>query len=184
MAEPAAPSEPLSLVDAAWLGMDKPTNLMMVCGLMMFAGRLDPAAFKALLHERMLCFHRFRQRVVRDAPMPRWERDPAFDIDAHVVHVALPAPGGDAELEDLASELASTALDPQRPMWQFHVVDRGDGRSALVMRVHHCYGDGFALMHVMLTMTDATATAGHLHPADIGQPADPRAAWELSLIHI
>ena len=42
-------------------------------------------------------------------------------------------------------------------MWQFHLIDNYDGGSALVMRMHHSYADGIALVRVMLSMTDATA---------------------------
>ena len=63
MAPPAQQQEPLAAVDAAWLRMDRPTNLMMICGMMMLDGRVDLTAAREVIRTRMLCFHRFRQRV-------------------------------------------------------------------------------------------------------------------------
>jgi WS/DGAT/MGAT family acyltransferase len=87
--------------------------------------------------------------------MAFWETDRHFDIERHVVHTALPGKAGRKELQDLASRLSTTPLDPARPMWQFHLVDNYAGGSAIVVRIHHSYADGIALVRVMLSMTDA-----------------------------
>jgi WS/DGAT/MGAT family acyltransferase len=90
--------------------------------------------------------------------------DEAFDLDAHIRVEDLPAPAGRAELEALASTLASSRLDPERPLWQLHLVRNYRGGSAWIMRIHHCYADGIAMIRVLLSMTDergsATAAAG------------------------
>ena len=59
-----------------------------------------------------------------------------------------------AALQARVGELASTPLDPARPLWQFHLIDGYEGGSALIARVHHCIGDGIALISVMMTITD------------------------------
>jgi len=51
----------------------------------------------------------------------------------------------------------ATPLPPARPLWQFNLIERFGGGSALVVRIHHCYADGIALVRVMLSMTDAAA---------------------------
>lgn len=175
MAAAASQREALTAVDAAWLRMDRPTNLMMVCGMIMLAGRLAPHALRTLIQSRMLCFHRFRQRVADAAGSPYWERDPDFDLDWHVRHVALPA--GARALEDLVSELMSTALDPNKPMWQFHLIDM-PGASALVMRIHHCYGDGFAMLHLLNAITDADPARPAAPEEDLAPSGPQRSAWE------
>lgn len=149
--------ERISGVDTAWLRMENPTNLMMIVGVMIFEGRLDPARVRRTIERRFLAYHRFRQRAVQDASGAWWEDDPNFDLDSHVHRTALPGLADKAELEALVSDLASTPLDASKPLWQFHVVDRyGDG-SALILRLHHCYADGIALVQVMLSMTHETA---------------------------
>lgn len=146
--------EKLSAVDTAWLRMDRPGNLMMICGVMFFRGRIDVARLRRVLERRWLQFPRFRQRPVQTAAGAFWETDEAFDLDRHLVRAALPGRAGRAELQALVSRLASTPLDPAHPMWQFHAVERFDGGSAIVARIHHCYADGIALIQVVLSMTD------------------------------
>ncbi|MFD2366756.1 wax ester/triacylglycerol synthase family O-acyltransferase [Pseudoduganella sp. GCM10020061] len=167
--------EPLSTVDAAWLRMDRPANLMMICGMMRFERPVGLDALRAAIGTRMLCFHRFRQRVAGPAEAPYWEDDPQFDLAWHVRSAVLPA--GPQALENWAGGLASTALDRHRPMWQFHLAREGHG-SAVFMRMHHCYGDGFALLHVMDALTDADPTHPHAPPQDLAPPARPHSAWE------
>jgi diacylglycerol O-acyltransferase / wax synthase len=146
--------EPMSKVDTAWLRMERPTNLMMITGVMMLADPLDIERFKRILHERFLAFRRFRQKAVDGAGGAHWEIDEDFDLEWHVRVAALPGKAGRAELQRLCSELASTPLDNSRPRWQFHVVERYGQGSALITRVHHCYADGVALIEVLLSLTD------------------------------
>ncbi len=173
--------EPLSVIDHAWLRMDRPTNLMMICGLMTFGGRLDLVRLKGVVRERMLCFHRFRQKVGWDGGIAYWETDAAFDLDWHVRQLALPRGAGQRGLDRLAGELVSTALDPTKPMWQFHLIDVDAGHSALMLRIHHCYGDGFALSHVMGALTDSSPGHHGLPSPDLDGTPPPRAAWEKML---
>jgi diacylglycerol O-acyltransferase len=149
--------ERMSAVDAAWLRMDRPTNLMMIVGVVVLDSRVEFRRFRRTIRDRFLAFDRFRCRTRQDAMTADWERDEAFDLDRHVVRAALPAPGGQAGLEALVSELASTDLDRDRPAWQFHFVERFEGGSAAILRIHHCYADGMAMIRVFLSLTDAEA---------------------------
>jgi len=56
--------ESLSNVDAAWLRMEDPTNLMTITGVMSFSETLPYPDLKALIEDRLLCYDRFRQRIV------------------------------------------------------------------------------------------------------------------------
>ncbi|MFW5875471.1 MAG: wax ester/triacylglycerol synthase domain-containing protein [Myxococcota bacterium] len=147
--------EPLSHVDAAWLRMDTSTNPMMITSLIVFG---EPVGFDALatvIRERLLVHERFRKRVGHGVlGGPHWEDDPYFDLANHLHRVALPAPGDQATFEAMLSDLMSTPLDRDRPLWQAHVVEGYAGKTALVTRVHHCVGDGVALVGVLLGMTD------------------------------
>ena len=146
--------ERMSSVDTAWLRMDSPGSSMMIVGVSATATPVRLDDFRRMLEHRLLCFGRFRQRAVGDALGASWVEDESFDLDAHLKVVTLPAPAGKAELEALAAELASTSLDPRRPLWQFHFVPHYLGGSAWVMRVHHCYADGIAMVRVLLSMTE------------------------------
>src|SRR5690606_39730159 len=101
-----------------------------------------------------LAYPRFRQKAVDTPTGAYWQDDEHFDLDWHIHLTALPGRGGKRELERLVSRLASTPLDPSKPLWQFHLVERYDGGSALIARIHHCYADGIALVQVLLSLTD------------------------------
>lgn len=146
--------ERMSFVDTAWLRMDRPTNLMMITGLMMLKEPLSYDALRDRVQDRFLAFKRFRQRPVRAGNAAYWENDPHFAIERHVHRVALPGERGKRELMELAGDLMSTPLDSTKPMWQFHLVEAYDGGSAVIVRIHHCYADGIALIRVLLSITD------------------------------
>jgi len=149
--------EPMSKVDTAWLRMESPTNLMMITGVMMFAEPMELADLKRVIAERFLAYKRFRQKAVDSPTGAHWETDADFDIDWHVRLTALPGKAGQKELQNLVSQLGSSPLDHSKPLWQFHLVERYNGGSALISRIHHCYADGIALVQVMLSLTDVSA---------------------------
>jgi diacylglycerol O-acyltransferase len=150
----AAEKERMSAVDTAWLRMDRATNLMMILGVWVLDRPLDLARFRQVIAQRFMQHERFRCRPVDDRVSASWEPDEDFELDSHVRPVALPAPAGKTELEALVSELAGTALDPRRPLWQFHLVENYAGGAAAILRIHHCYADGIALRSVFLSLTD------------------------------
>jgi diacylglycerol O-acyltransferase / wax synthase len=159
----------MTSADAAWFHMDRPTNLMVVNAVMWLEQPVDLERLRAILRERLVeRFPRYRQRVVEPRAglgLPSWEDDPAFDLDRHLHHIALPAPGGRCELESLAGDLMATPLDRSKPLWDFYVIDGYDGGAALVTRTHHCIADGIALTRVLLSLTDEQPDAGLAPPA-------------------
>ncbi len=156
--------KPLSNIDAAWLHMDDPTNLMMITGFFEFAEPLDYERLKTTVAVRMVRrWRRFRQRV-RESRLPLrgpyWEDDPHFDIENHIFRIGLPSPGDEAALKDMISKLASRPLDRSKPLWEFHLVENlVGGGSFLVVRLHHAIADGIALMSVLMTLCDVDPDA-------------------------
>ena len=162
MAEKKAPKirrEAMSRVDTAWLRMERATNLMMITSVMMFEESMDIDRLKRMVKTRFLAYPRFRQKTVDSPAGAVWEDDADFDLDWHVRLSALPGRAGKRELERFVSLQASTPLDKTKPLWQFHLVEKYGGGSALVTRIHHCYADGMALVQVMLSMTDTSREA-------------------------
>ncbi len=154
---PGRKGEAMSTVDAAWLRMEDRTNLMTITGVMTFPERLDFAQLKGVIEDRFICHDRFRQRVVGIHSAfghPRWVEDEHFTLRSHLQRVALPDPGGQAELQEMVSDLMSTPLDASKPLWQMQYIENYRGGSALVGRIHHCIADGIALVRVLLSMTD------------------------------
>ncbi|MFW6067770.1 MAG: wax ester/triacylglycerol synthase domain-containing protein [Myxococcota bacterium] len=163
--------EPLSHVDAAWLRMDTPTNPMMITSLIVYR---EPVSFEALekvVRERLLVHERFRRRVGHGVLAgPHWEDDPYFDLANHLHRVALPEPGDRGALQSMVGDLMSSPLDRNRPLWQLHLVEGFQGRTALITRLHHCMGDGVALVAVLLGMTEE---GQGLSPQQVGLQPDP-----------
>ncbi len=175
--------ERMSSVDTAWLRMDSPGNLMMIVGIYEYEGQLDFARLRELVQQRFCVHRRLRSRVVQDATGYYWEEDDDFDLDLHLVRTALPGAGTTEDLKKFAGRMASTALDPSRPLWQFQVVDNYNGGQAMVARIHHCIADGIALIGVLLGMTSQDPLED---AAEAGAPAPPsrrgpRSDWDALL---
>ena len=85
--------EKISAVDTAWLRMDRPHNLMMICGVLIFRERVALARLRRVIRERFLVFRRFRQVPVEAAGVAYWQDDRGFDIDWHSVLAKLASPG-------------------------------------------------------------------------------------------
>lgn len=151
----------MSRVDTAWLRMERPTNPMMITGVLMFAEPMSLERLKRVVKQRFLSYRRFRQKAVVTPAGAQWENDLNFNLDWHVQHAALPGRADKRALERFVSQLASSPLNHDRPLWQFHLVERFDGGgSALVARIHHSYADGIALVQVLLSLTDTQPDEG------------------------
>ncbi len=151
------PAERMSRVDTAWLRMDNDVNLMMIVGIWLLTPAITLQALRERVADKLLKYQRFRQKAVVDAMGATWVGDDDFDISHHVQAQTLPLAPGQSEreaLQALCGELATTPLDPARPLWQFRLIEDYEGGSAMVARIHHCIGDGIALTSVMLSITD------------------------------
>lgn len=154
--------EPLSNFDAAILGIEDKTNLMVVSGILTFARPVALADLKAVLQQRWLTQRRLRQRLVRPSLLlarAYWEDDPYFNLNAHLHRLALPEPGDRAALQELASDMVSMPLDFSKPLWHIYVIENYGAGGALLFRIHHAMADGVALADLLLSLTDVSAAA-------------------------
>ena len=153
-------TERMSRVDTAWLRMDNDVNLMMIVGVWLLTPAITLDALRERIGDKLLKYDRFRQKAVTDAMGAHWVGDDHFDITHHVVPAQLRTAPGESErhaLQRLCGELAMTPLDATRPLWQFQFIESYEGGSALIARIHHCIGDGIALISVMMSITDGGA---------------------------
>lgn len=136
---------------------------------------LDRAPDMDMLRQRMertaLLIPRLRQRVVSspgNIGNPMWADDPTFDINYHVRHMSLPAPGSMRQLLDLATLIVADPFDRARPLWQFIVVEGLEGgQSSLIEKLHHTISDGQGGVELSLQFLDLER-----HPAPL-PPLDP-----------
>ena len=175
-----APAERrMSRVDTAWLRMDNEVNLMMIVGVWLLSPAITLAALRERIESRLLKYERFRHKAVADALGAKWVDDQDFNIDRHVVPERLPRQRGQSErqaLQQRCAELTTTPLDPARPLWQFHLIDKYEGGSAIIMRIHHCIGDGIALVSVINSITDG-GIEPPLRASAAEHDEDPDADW-------
>ena len=153
-------AERMSRVDTAWLRMDNDVNLMMIVGVWVITPAITIEALRERITDKLLKYDRFRQKAVADAIGAMWVPAEDFDIKRHVLPVKLARKKGQSEradLQALCGEMASTPLDHAHPLWRFQLVEHYEGGSAMVVRIHHCVGDGIALTSVMMAITDGGA---------------------------
>jgi len=171
--------EYLRPVDAAWFRMERRDDPADIVALMRFDGRLDEARLRELIQARLLCHPRFLRRAV-DSPRgitpPHWEPEPAFSIDAHLSRIDLPPLADEAALRRAIDELLGHRLDFSRSPWRLWLIDGLPGGSALVAQLHHCMGDGFGLLDVLLTLTDASSPGDGPGARAVQAPRSDRAA--------
>ncbi len=148
-------TEPLSPIDAAWYQLDRRGRSLDIGALLFFEENLDYEALCELAAQGLATRRRFRSRVV-DQPLevgrPRWEPDRRFQLEAHVHHLAVPEPGDDGALARLVGGLMSEPMDLERPLWDLYLLDRPGAGCAVLARIHHCIGDGFALGHLLMSL--------------------------------
>jgi len=163
--------ERMSTLDAEFLHLEDGIAHMHIGAVCVFA---DPSPsfdeIAAMITAKLHLIPRYRQRV-RSVPFelgrPVWVDDPHFNLDYHLRHTALPAPGDDAAFCRLMGRIMSQPLDRDRPLWETWLVESLEGgRWALVFKIHHCMVDGIAgieLLRVVLDL-EANTTVGVPEP--------------------
>lgn len=166
----------MSPADAAWLRMDRATNLMVINAPMWFDEPPDWERLRSVYVERIVDrFPRFRQ-IPHEGGVAgaHWEDAPSFDPDDHFHRIALPAPHDRAALRTLVADLATAPLDHERALWDVYLIDDVGGGAAVLTRVHHAVADGIALGRVLLSATDAgDAGPGFGAPTGTGPRSRP-----------
>jgi WS/DGAT/MGAT family acyltransferase len=162
----------LNPLDASWLYVESDETPMHVGGLLTF--ELPEGAPKNFCLQMLNEFKQHKEiyppwnqklkSTRMKNPIHRWIEDEKMDIDYHVRHSALPAPGGELELGVLASRLHSHPLDFRRPPWECHIIEGLDNnRFAIYVKIHHSLIDGVSGMRLL-----ARALASD--PADTERP--------------
>jgi WS/DGAT/MGAT family acyltransferase len=139
--------------------------------------RPDVKRLRRRMERALAVVPRLRQRVVpslgRLAP-PEWRDDPDIDLDFHIRTIALPKPGSERQLFDLATVLAAEPFDRSRPLWRFTVVEGLTGRrAALVQQMHHTITDGEGAVRMSVQFLDFERDAPDPEPVAEVPPPDP-----------
>jgi len=118
----------------------------------------DFAKLRRRMERVVVRIPRLRQRVQTvpgNVSAPNWVDDPEFDLDLHLRRVALPKPGTERQLLDLATLITADPFDRTRPLWQFVIVEGLKGnRAALIEKLHHTITDGEGGVQLSLEFLD------------------------------
>ncbi|HWX45636.1 MAG TPA: wax ester/triacylglycerol synthase family O-acyltransferase [Solirubrobacteraceae bacterium] len=173
-----ANTDRLTGLDTAFLHLeDHSTAHMHVASVMIFEGRAPtPQELVDHVLGRLHLVPRYRQRlayVPLDQGRPVWTDDPHFNPHYHIRHTALPRPGDEAALKQLAGRLFSQRLDRSKPLWEIWLVERMAGqRFALIAKTHHALVDGISGVDITTVLFD-TAPEPAVEPTP-PEPWNPR----------
>ncbi|HSG88247.1 MAG TPA: wax ester/triacylglycerol synthase family O-acyltransferase [Pseudomonadales bacterium] len=173
--------EQLSGQDATFLYVESPRMPMHIGSLNIYdqstadGGSVRFKQILDLVESRLHLARAFRQRLARvplELDYPYWINDPAFDLEFHVRHIALPKPGDWRQLCIQTARLHSRILDLTRPLWEFYVIEGLDrveglpeGSYALLTKFHHAAIDGATGTEITTVLHDL-APEGTLLPPD------------------
>jgi diacylglycerol O-acyltransferase len=169
----------MSAIDSSFLHVENDTTPMHIGGVSIFEGpppQIDDV--RAMVAGKLDLVPRYRQKV-RFVPLaagpPVWIDDPHFSLDYHIRHTAIPAPGLEEQLRQMAARVFSQHLDRNKPLWELWTVEglRG-GRWAFLSKVHHCMVDGVAATDLMSVMFSDTSTGAP--PQPWSAPPEPSSA--------
>jgi diacylglycerol O-acyltransferase / wax synthase len=174
----------LSPMDASFLHVEDGVSHMHIASVAIFDG--PPPSYEAVrdtVAGKLPLVPRYRQ-VVRMVPLdlgrPVWVDDPHFNIEYHVRHTALPAPGGENELRKLVGRVMAQQLDRTKPLWEIWMVEGlEDGHWALLSKTHHAMVDGVSGTDLLAVIMD-TSPIPSTPVADDWQPGVAPSGRELA----
>src|SRR3954449_1536112 len=149
----------LTAVDAAFLAQEKNAAHMHVGAVLIFEGPAPSFdAFADHIRGRLHLVPRYRQQLAfppLETGRPLWVDDPSFNLEYHVRHTALPAPGDLNQLRLLVARIFSQRLDRSKPLWETWFVQGLEGdRFAIINKTHHALVDGISGVDLATVLFD------------------------------
>ena len=147
-------------MEASFLALERPGLPMHVAGVVVIEGKeaITLPELRHLVATRLRRLPKFREvaRFSRlDATRASWTPVERIDLDAHLFHHTLPAPGRRAQLNELCGRIHERLLLRDRPLWEMHLVDGLEGGGqAVVIKTHHSITDGIAGIEVARVLFD------------------------------
>jgi WS/DGAT/MGAT family acyltransferase len=174
----------MSAQDAMFLYVEDTNNPMHIGSVAIFEGPSPRYGdLVRMVARKIHLVPRYRQRV-RFVPLqvgrPVWADDPSFQALYHVRHTAVPPPGGDDEVRNLAARILAQPLDRHKPLWEMWMVEGlADDRWAIASKTHHSMVDGVAGTDLLSVIFD---TSPHPRPERETPWAPEREPSDLRLI--
>ncbi|GAC60307.1 hypothetical protein GSI01S_08_01640 [Gordonia sihwensis NBRC 108236] len=145
-------------------------QITVCCGFFVSAADHD-LPLESAVHEwfaartRGPLFRRRLRRSMLDLEYPVWVHDDDFRLDRHLfIHDPMTSDG----FLDFLGELAESAMDLSRPLWEIHVSRCPDGFGpiadqgfAVAVRIHHAAADGIAVQAILASLFGQESSAGN-----------------------
>ena len=174
----------LSDTDTLFVAGETETILNHTAGLMILKPRgrrkLSFEDFCEKVTERMSLVPQFGWKlhpVPGGLDLPYWVEDEDFDPRRHIRRIAVPTPGDEQALAEVASVLFSRPHDRRRPLWEVWFIEGlSRGRCAAMIKMHHCLMDGQGAMKLLEILcdpapdADAPAVPDSIRQAQPGRP--------------
>ena len=168
----------LTAIDASFLYFEKKEAAMHIGSVSIFEGEIPFDNFVAMINSKMHMLPRYQQVVTPDPfgiGHPTWEFDENFDIKKHIFRVQIEAPGGEAELIELAGRIFTPMMDRRKPLWDIYLVYGLEGkRTAMIARVHHCMVDGVSGVDLLKIVLDISPEVPKIGPPQPRPSQPPR----------
>src|SRR5213075_1972891 len=175
----------LSSTDVSFLANESSSSHMHVGAIMIFEG--PPPSYEDLLEHvrsRADLVPRFRQKLAFPPVQmgrPFWIDDPNLNLEYHVRHSALPAPGSEQQLRRMAARVFSQQLDPSKPLWELWLVQGlTRKRFALITKTHHALVDGISGVDIATVLFDVKPVPEPIEPDRDWVPHPPPSSAELA----
>jgi diacylglycerol O-acyltransferase len=155
----AVSKDRLSGLDASFLHMERAGAHMHVAEVIVLEGEPpEHGEFRDHIASRLHLVPRFRQKL-RLVPFgqgrPVWVDDPHLNLNYHVRRSALPPPGSEQQLRNLAARIFSQQLDRSKPLWELWLVEGlADERFAIIGKSHHALVDGVSGVDITTVLFD------------------------------
>ena len=127
-----------------------------------------------LLQSRLHLSPIFRRKLLTvplGVDRPYWVDDPSFDLEYHVRHIALPAPGDWRQFCILIARLHAQPLSRSKPLWEMYVIEGLNNIQglpancfALMAKIHHATMDGASGAKFFSQMHDLSPEPGEVAP--------------------
>lgn len=182
----------LSGLDASFLYLESSAQPMHVCSIIELDTSTAPGGYsfdrlRDALALRIKAIPAFREKLA-NSPLnldhPVWVDDEKFNIDRHLHRIAVPAPGGRAELSEICGHIAERPLDRGRPLWEMWVIEgvagtdcHRDGRLAVMTKVHHAGVDGVTGANLM---SQLCATEADAPPPEAAEGVGGANGWQIA----
>ena len=139
-------------------------NRSIIVGSVIYENKVDGLDFITKMKKRAF-MHPYYEKLKKNVKfmnfglffIPYWQKYEKFDINDHFQLLSEKI-ATDQELYDkIADNLSFIDFEPFQPKWKIFVIENfKEDKSAILMKIHHCYADGISSLSYFMNLTDCS----------------------------